>query len=1020
MNHLLIGLGGTGGKVLAAIRRQVFQQYRSAEPDDLALDYLYIDSSEEEAAIANVTARLQDGDQVWRTLGHSVQLAPSQIVLLKQGDLGHILANIDDFETLRRWIGDRAIWRSIMAGAPNGITAAGQIRRFGRLLLAQNVQAVQQALRARVSKPSTGAVDSSWTFHIVAGLAGGTGSGTLIDMIGQIRKLAQGASGKIIVYAVLPESEDTSWAKDNYYANGYAALAELNAMIVGRFRPADLAETAGDYDYAKAIDNVFVVTNSNDSGISINVNSALPNVIAETIYQIVVVSGDARALGSRTGTVAGLDQRVWRKMVTGENYTGEYEKDIPVKEAPEDRANRFLSFGINRVAIPTQEIREYSAAVFLRQFLLQSLNNQWVEGVGFAETRGAFDGAAVARADENRTRWCLTNAHLKLETKTLQNDKDRWTSLGNEFRSGLTGKMTAILNTSKNSDDWARQLEEFAREFYDRSFRAVGVAEFYRVAERSIADRARYIVRDRVAGNLFDGWAAGNESVNNIIRVIDELIVDVTERMAGCDKRIQEESAVEADKERLRKQLIDDYHNKGKLSLSNLWHSRRDKLSAISSALAEVYAARGGKIAYAYAQKTLGQVLSQLQELKADVEVVANRLAIALETVERRRADRVRTGENAGWGTGHYKLFDPEHIRGLLRRLEQTEQLQRSQTADLRGRLLEQLGVNRSFSALVENVSEGRLVALLEGEAEDRAEATLAQLESERDRILEASVIQKLYDQYSGRESELQAFLGEQVRRAGTFAKLDANERIAFGVGDIERCVVAFVPAAGELRENLRDFHATLVRMVREAASGLPVEVVETSGREHEIVFLSLVNQFALRHLDATKKLRAKHERLVSGPQAERKRLELYIQGDGTDLPGLFAEGITTLREKLRPHWLVATMTDLISERRNSGSGATETILLVTDSAGFEKPVKVGDAIADGPGKLDMQGALHLREAVKAKLGGMRHIDDRTALVGKLAGYQNDILRQHDYDQDHPLVVAVMADVAAARGLIDA
>ena len=40
MNHLMLGLGGTGGKVLAAFRRQVFQQFRQIEPDSLSLDYL--------------------------------------------------------------------------------------------------------------------------------------------------------------------------------------------------------------------------------------------------------------------------------------------------------------------------------------------------------------------------------------------------------------------------------------------------------------------------------------------------------------------------------------------------------------------------------------------------------------------------------------------------------------------------------------------------------------------------------------------------------------------------------------------------------------------------------------------------------------------------------------------------------------------------------------------------------------------------------------------------------------------
>ncbi|MBV5290651.1 MAG: hypothetical protein J0648_12645 [Pelodictyon phaeoclathratiforme] len=31
-NHLLIGLGGTGGKILRALRKNVFQEFRSNHP----------------------------------------------------------------------------------------------------------------------------------------------------------------------------------------------------------------------------------------------------------------------------------------------------------------------------------------------------------------------------------------------------------------------------------------------------------------------------------------------------------------------------------------------------------------------------------------------------------------------------------------------------------------------------------------------------------------------------------------------------------------------------------------------------------------------------------------------------------------------------------------------------------------------------------------------------------------------------------------------------------------------------
>lgn len=48
-NHLLIGLGGTGGRVLAAFRKLMYERFNGeVKPKDLWLDYLYVDSSEQD------------------------------------------------------------------------------------------------------------------------------------------------------------------------------------------------------------------------------------------------------------------------------------------------------------------------------------------------------------------------------------------------------------------------------------------------------------------------------------------------------------------------------------------------------------------------------------------------------------------------------------------------------------------------------------------------------------------------------------------------------------------------------------------------------------------------------------------------------------------------------------------------------------------------------------------------------------------------------------------------------------
>lgn len=69
-NHLIIGLGGTGGSVIRSLRKRIYQEFGELDPagNSTNVDYIYVDSS---------PADLNDTEK-WKTLGASVQLAPAQ------------------------------------------------------------------------------------------------------------------------------------------------------------------------------------------------------------------------------------------------------------------------------------------------------------------------------------------------------------------------------------------------------------------------------------------------------------------------------------------------------------------------------------------------------------------------------------------------------------------------------------------------------------------------------------------------------------------------------------------------------------------------------------------------------------------------------------------------------------------------------------------------------------------------------------------------------------------------------
>src|SRR5260370_29219043 len=137
------------------------------------------------------------------------------------------------------WMGSREAFSSMFNSTGAGNIAGGQKRRLGRLLFACCVAEFREQVQALVREMESGST-APVTFHVCCGLAGGTGSGCVVDAVSQIRTLYPGKDYRIIIYAFLPDrNPGANRAAANYHANGYAALAELNALSIRRFMPHD-------------------------------------------------------------------------------------------------------------------------------------------------------------------------------------------------------------------------------------------------------------------------------------------------------------------------------------------------------------------------------------------------------------------------------------------------------------------------------------------------------------------------------------------------------------------------------------------------------------------------------------------------------------------------------------------------------------------------------------------------------------------------------------------------------------
>jgi len=480
-NHLIIGLGGTGGKIIRAFRKTIFQEFRKTEPEGVNVGYLYVDSDE---------GMMAPDDASWKILGRLVQLGKNQQVCIQGANLQEHLDNINAFPGIKPWIGDREQWNDILRAFVGVAILGGQKRRLGRFLFACHVDKFVNQLTLQVTELQRVSHKNDVTFHVCCGLAGGTGSGVIIDVLAQIRQHfpydEEKSNFRLIAYTLLPErNPKPGWDKGNYHANGYAALLELNALSAGAFVPYDISMGGHIHSSSVMFNGQYLFTNQNEQGSILDVENEVPNMMADFLYQKIVA----------TRYLAWGDLRRAENMENGDS-TPET-APIPGSQIPE-RAKRFLTFGIKRIAIPDEEIKEYLSYNFARQVALHLKFNNWDETVGFVERAKRKDFYSDVSERATQSDWLLSDDHLCLSKAILQQDIDKnWNTIDEDWQRVVPSFTSIIRNRPKKT--WLEELPKLFATRFEKHFRSGGrgevggVQQFYKLKQETLTQMAKEI-----------------------------------------------------------------------------------------------------------------------------------------------------------------------------------------------------------------------------------------------------------------------------------------------------------------------------------------------------------------------------------------------------------------------------------------------------------------------------------------------------------------------------------------------
>ena len=934
-NHLIIGLGGTGGKVLRELRKRVYKEFRSNGPGSgVFLDYVYIDSSPSD---------LEDRAG-WKVLGKSVHLGQAQKVNIN-GISASVLQNINLYPGLKGFLtpNDLQLMQQEM-GALISAGIGGQRRRLGRTLFANNIcdknnpANFEQIVRGAVGRLQANSGNQDVTFHICAGLAGGTGSGSIIDAITQIRTWfpyqEDTTAFKIRLFLYTPERTLVSARHDAgfYQANGYAALEELNALSIHSYHPVDVkgetdistGEVRRLLENQEAFEAAYIYTNVNEQGKMLDLDEGLPAAVADFIFQTTV----ATALGGPNGQL--------NRLVGCENDGAAPEKDQAGNNA---HSRKFLSFGITRVEFPETEIREYMTYSFALQAARQLTYNMWQDGIGYGER--SLDEVGIGFADEikdkkNRDSLMLSNNYLTLAKPITESPATKRWRLFEETWERRTQADADDVQTTVEKKSWLGEFGKRCDEFFNSQFRQHGVVEFFKIQRQELKGYARTI-RRHIEKKLFDEWASGASDTKSILEIekYTRLLI------ADCNDRIK---AFETQRARMEDELANISEQIQAINIE--WNEigwLRDTITNASSKVFSKYKTAKSDYcstatraeAYGYAKELLQHIIIELNCMLEGILAFKDELNTINEEVMRQAESKCQTKEEQS--DADIKKYDPESVRSIGRLFVSDRERMSSNSASIRAKMVAGLGEDgeHTFANLYDKTDYETAISIMLDICQENAVRAM-QDAAENDplnKMVGVNIMEKLKQELNTDE-KLEKFVRLVTSTSSSYVQFDPQERAMIIPGNTGAMMPMVQLALPQTDEHTNDFKQRLINaFVQSVPAFDPRQDVATNYKDNQIVVISAKSGFPVRFMANVKTAKEKYDALMSTQNAKHdlNNMVLHTETFRKPLPSLYEKDPDTIKNEIVKDLMLAYALGIVKEQQDPTTGAKFDAIRVPD-----------------------------------------------------------------------------------------
>ena len=899
-NHILVGLGGTGGKILKAFKMRMFEEYPTAEErKKLPVALLYVDSTDEMMP--------KDGRPRpdFRVMGQDASFTNNEFLNIKAVDVEHILDHIDNYPSVNGIVENVGGVKSAIGSLGE---AAGQKRRAGRLLFAANAIGYVNSLRDAFARCQSISGDADTLYiNIFAGLCGGTGSGSIVDVVVQTRKAFPDAV--ISVYAMMPEMHlpKADMDQGRYYQNGYAALAELNALQAGRWFPHDVTgktEARLHNDRIKGVANgLTIYSNVNENGVTVNSLKELPKIVSDYIFAriFVVNETDEHLVGIKHAF----------RYENMDNFAYEYDEAANAGadgKMPVARTKKIASFGIKRVMYPELRILKHITYTVGESVLYQFKYNNWRENQGFVNEERNKDYRRDYLNADNLAKWMLDDKHLTYEVKVLESDADYPI-----FSDYWHDKAIGYAEDAKKADCPLNELDNIMAEFYNSHFREEGVESFYVGKVKALPEISKEI-RHNIESELYDKWKVGDISIVELQKVSRLLLERMGEIRTEIETKIKEakEEYEACDKDRIAN--VSEWSRLGILQRMVGVGARR--YADHQGILGDYYTAKTRMVALEFAKQLAAKVFVDLGKMDADILAFSQKINEAIEETERLVAAQRKV--NKGLEDMKGAIIEVSEDEAMIE-FEVEVKTDKTDMPNISRQLRESILPNEEF------INFGRLANELNvDDVKDAFDLKLSEIVRAKhdqkadsdNKVLGLNILTQL-QQKLRTDDDIKKFAHDVVSQSGAFLKLN-NDQIQLHLRNNEgnlsptnpasinkKVIMVSIPSPDQ-NTGLTRFADKLEDAIKnsfnQSIARTEIIIDRKSPRKDELCIMTVSYQFPMRAIDWMSPYKERYEQFLNtgNPNTDASNaILLHSEGNGAKLPSVFALSNSEIQAKL-------------------------------------------------------------------------------------------------------------------------